>query len=46
MNTGKYVFTQLVEFMDRNSFNYLVKKYDGDKYVKSYTCWSQPFTMA
>ena len=41
MNTGKYIFTQLVEFMDRNSFNYLVKKYDGDKYVKSYTCWNQ-----
>ena len=45
MNTGKYVFAQLVEFMDRNSFNYLVKKYDGDKYVKSYTCWNQLLTM-
>ena len=45
MNTGKYVFTQLVEFMDRNSFNYLAKKYGGDKYVKSYTCWNQLLTM-
>ena len=45
MNTGKYFFTQLVEFMDRNRFNYLVKKYDGDKYVKSYTCWNQSLTM-
>ena len=45
MNTGKYVFTQLVEFMDRNSSNYLAKKYGGDKYVKSYTCWNQLLTM-
>ena len=41
MNKDKYVFAQLVEFMDRNRFNYLVKKYGGDKYVKSYTCWNQ-----
>ena len=45
MNTGKYVFAQLVEFMDRNSFNYLVKKYSSGKYVKSYTCWNQSLTM-
>ena len=45
MNTGKFISAQLVEFMDRNSFNYFVKKYDGDKYVKSYTCWNQSLTM-
>ncbi|MBD5272626.1 MAG: DUF4372 domain-containing protein [Bacteroides sp.] len=22
------------------SLNYLVRKYNGDKYVKSYTCWN------
>ena len=45
MFKDKYVFAQLVEFMDRNHFNYLVRKYDGDKYVKSYTCWNQLLTM-
>ena len=45
MNKDKYVFAQLVQFMDRNHFNYLVRKYDGDKYVKSYTCWNQLLTM-
>ena len=37
MYKDKFIFAQLVEFMDRNRFNYLVKKYGGDKYVKSYT---------
>ena len=34
MNHSKYVFAQLVDFLDRNHFNYLVRKYGGDKYVK------------
>lgn len=45
MHKDPYVFAQLVQFMDRNHFNYLVRKYEGDKYVKSYTCWNQLLTM-
>lgn len=45
MNKDQYVFSQLVQFMDRNRFNYLIRKYGGDKYVKSYTCWNQLLTM-
>ena len=45
MPKDKFVFAQLAQFMDRNHFNYLVRKYDGDKYVKSYTCWNQLLTM-
>ena len=45
MHKDKFVFAQLAQFMDRNHFNYLVRKYDGDKYVKSYTCWNQLLTM-
>lgn len=41
MFQDKFVFAQLVRFLDRNRFNYLVKKYDGDKYVKHFTCWNQ-----
>lgn len=40
-----FVFAQLVQFLDRNHFNYLVRKYGGDKYVKSYTCWNQLLTL-
>ncbi len=40
MNQGRYVFTQLVDFIPRKNFEWLVKKYDGNKYVKSFTCWN------
>ena len=45
MNKDKYVFAQLVEFLDRNHFNYLVRKYQGDKYVRHFTCWNQLLVM-
>lgn len=41
MFKDKFVFSQLIAFLDRNHFNYLVRKYDGDKYVKHLTCWNQ-----
>ena len=40
-----YVFSQLVGFLDRNHFNYLVRKYNGDRYVKTFTCWNQLLTL-
>ena len=41
MNKGKYVFSQLLDFLDRNDFNYLARKYGGDKYVKQLSCYNQ-----
>ncbi len=41
MHKDKFVFAQLVCFLDRNKFNYIVRKYGGDKYVKHFTCWNQ-----
>ena len=40
-----FVFSQLAQFLNRSKFNRIVAKYDGDKYVKSYTCWNQLLTM-
>lgn len=41
-----YVFSQLISVaLDRNHFNYLVRKYEGDKYVKHFTCWNQLLVM-
>ncbi len=45
MNKDKYVFSQLVSFLDNFKFLRIVKKYEGDKYVKSYTCWNQLLTL-
>lgn len=41
MFQDKFVFAQLASFLDRNHFNYLVRKYEGDRYVKNFTCWNQ-----
>ena len=41
MNKDKYVFAQLVAFRDNNKFRHLVDKYDGNRYVKNFTCWNQ-----
>ena len=41
MNKGKYVFAQLLSFLDPFIFLRISKKYDGDKYVKQFTCWNQ-----
>ena len=41
MFQDKFVFSQLIAFLDRNHFNYLTRKYDGNKYVKHLTCWNQ-----
>lgn len=41
MNKDKYVFAQLIEFLDNNKFRHLVDKYDGNRYVKHFTCWNQ-----
>src|SRR5690554_2495286 len=45
MHKDKFVFAQLACFLDRNKFNYIVRKYDGDKYVKHFTCWNQLLAM-
>ncbi len=45
MNKDKYVFAQLIEFLDNNKFRHLVDKYDGKRYVKHFTCWNQLLAM-
>lgn len=45
MNQGKYVFAQLAEFLPQRVFDGIVKKYDGDKYVKHFSCWNQLLCM-
>ncbi|HHV04455.1 MAG TPA: DUF4372 domain-containing protein [Bacteroidales bacterium] len=34
MNTGKYVFAQLVEILPQKHIQRIVERYQGDKYVK------------
>lgn len=41
MNSGKYVFSQIVDFIKTTPFNKLVKKYKGDHRVHGLTCYNQ-----
>lgn len=45
MHQDKFVFAQLVSFLNRNHFNYLVRKYESDKYIKFFSCWNQLLTL-
>ena len=45
MNKGKYVYAQIVEFLPQWMFDKIVKKYDGNRYVKHFTCWNQLLVM-
>lgn len=45
MNQGKYIFAQLTEFLPRRKFDRIVRKYNGNKYVRSFTCWNQMLCM-
>lgn len=45
MNHGKYVFSQLVEFLPQRVFDRLVAKHNGNKNIKHFTCWNQLLCM-
>lgn len=41
MHKGKFVFSQLVSFIDKDVFLRIANKYNGNRYVKKFTCWNQ-----
>lgn len=45
MNQDKYVFAQVVEFLNEDKFRRIVAKYNGNHYVKSYSVWNQLLTL-
>jgi len=45
MNKGKYIFAQLTDFLPRRVFHRIVDKYEGNKCVRSFTCWYQMLCM-
>src|SRR5882672_11581054 len=45
MNTGKYVFSQIILHLPARAFDRCVEHFDGNKYVKHFTCWNQLLCM-
>src|SRR5580692_8780740 len=46
MNTGRTVFSQLVEFLPHQQFHNCLDRYGGGRYLKSLSCWDQYLAMA
>src|SRR5678816_1393376 len=46
MNSGKSIFTQLMDFLPIKSFRRCVRRYDGDFKLQSFSCWDQFLCMA
>ena len=46
MNLGRTVFSQLVDFLPRYQFQLCVDRYQGDRYVKDFSCWDQFLCLA
>ena len=46
MNQGRTVFSQLVEFLPTYQFQICVDRYQGNRYVKDFSCWDQFLCLA
>lgn len=42
---SKYVYRQLVDLLPHRVFDRIVEKYQGNRYVRSFTCWNQLLVM-
>jgi hypothetical protein len=39
MNSGKYVFRQMLDFVNQYEFNKCVSRYSGNYRVHDFKCW-------
>lgn len=46
MYSGKLVFAQLTDFLPRHELRRCVDRYQGNLYVKTFTCWDQYLSMS
>jgi hypothetical protein len=45
MNQGKYVYSQLTDYLPKRVFDGFVEKFDGNKHVRHFSCWNQLLCM-
>src|ERR1700726_3046004 len=46
MNTGRTVFSQLIEFLPHQQFQKCVDRFGGGRYLETLSCWDQYLAMA
>jgi len=45
MGHNNTILNQLLQLIPRHDFENLVSRYDGDRYIKEFTCWRQFITL-
>lgn len=45
MHTGRFIFSQLLDLLSRYEFNKCVSRYDGNRRVRTFSCWDQFLVM-
>lgn len=46
MNQGQTVFAQIMQFLSHDEFRRCVQRFDGNRNIRSFTCWDQFLAMA
>ena len=46
MNTGRTIFSQLLQHVPHKEFQKCVSRYQGDRYLKKFSCWDQYLAMS
>ena len=46
MNIGNYIFTEVMSYIPRRSFDHCVRRYQGERYTKSFSCRDQFLALA
>ena len=46
MNQGQTVFAQVMQFLSHDEFHRCVDRYNGNRNIRSFTCWDQFLAMA
>lgn len=46
MNDGRTIFSQLMDFLPRDDFNRCVQRYNGNRKLKTFSCFDQYLAMA
>lgn len=46
MHQGKYIFSQIMDVVVRYEFNQCVERYQGDYWIKKFSCWDQCMVLA
>jgi hypothetical protein len=46
VNTGRTIFSQLIDFLPEHGFRQCVRRYNGEWHVRSFSCWDQFLCLA